>query len=58
MAKPARDKGWTVALILALWALAAYLLYPLINLDRVDATASTRPTSSRTSTGPPSASPS
>lgn len=38
MAKPARDKAWTVVLILALWALAAYLLYPLVNLDRVDAT--------------------
>ncbi len=37
MAKPARDKGWTVALVLALWALTAYLLYPLVNLDRVDA---------------------
>jgi hypothetical protein len=31
-----RDRPWTVALILALWALAAWLLYPLVNLDRVD----------------------
>ena len=36
MARSARNKPWTVALILALWALAAWLLYPLVNLDRVD----------------------
>src|SRR4030066_3827 len=36
MARSARNKPWTVALILALWALEAWLLYPLINLDRVD----------------------
>jgi len=36
MASSARNKPWTVALILALWALAAWLLYPLVNLDRVD----------------------
>jgi hypothetical protein len=31
-----RDRGWVIALTLALWALAAWLLYPLVNLDRVD----------------------
>jgi hypothetical protein len=31
-----RDRGWVIALTLAFWALAAWLLYPLINLDRVD----------------------
>ena len=36
MARSARNAPWTVALILALWALAAWLLYPLVNLDRVD----------------------
>jgi hypothetical protein len=36
MARSARTKPWTVALILALWALAGWLLYPLVNLDRVD----------------------
>lgn len=36
MPKKARDKGWVIALTLAFWALAAWLLYPLINLDRVD----------------------
>jgi hypothetical protein len=36
MARSARDRPWTVALILALWGLAAWLLYPLVNLDRVD----------------------
>jgi hypothetical protein len=36
MARPARDRAWTIALTFALWALAAFLLYPLINLDRVD----------------------
>ncbi len=36
MARSARNKSWTVVLILALWALAAWLLYPLVNLDRVD----------------------
>jgi len=36
MARSARNKPWTVVLILALWALAAWLLYPLVNLDRVD----------------------
>lgn len=36
MARPARTKPWTIALTLALWALAAWLLYPLVNLDRVD----------------------
>jgi len=36
MSKTARNKPWVTALTLALWALAAWLLYPLINLDRVD----------------------
>lgn len=36
MARSARNKPWTIALVLALWALAAWLLYPLVNLDRVD----------------------
>ena len=36
MSKTARDKTWVIALTLALWALAAWLLYPLINIDRVD----------------------
>ncbi|NTV80569.1 MAG: hypothetical protein HGA24_04005 [Candidatus Aminicenantes bacterium] len=36
MARSARTRPWTVALILALWALAGWLLYPLVNLDRVD----------------------
>jgi hypothetical protein len=31
-----RDRGWVIALTLALWVLAAWLLYPLVNLDRVD----------------------
>lgn len=36
MPKKARDRGWVIALTFALWALAAWLLYPLVNLDRVD----------------------
>ena len=36
MPKKKRERGWVIALTLALWALAAWLLYPLINLDRVD----------------------
>lgn len=36
MPNKARRTGWVVALTLGLWALAAWLLYPLINLDRVD----------------------
>ena len=36
MSKTARNKPWVTALTLACWALAAWLLYPLINLDRVD----------------------
>ncbi len=36
MARSARNKPWTVVLILALWVLAAWFLYPLVNLDRVD----------------------
>lgn len=36
MPKKALDRGWVIALTLAFWALAAWLLYPLINLDRVD----------------------
>jgi hypothetical protein len=36
MPKKARDRSWVIALTLALWALAAWLLYPLVNLDRVD----------------------
>jgi len=31
-----RDRGWVIALTLAFWALAAWLLYPLANLDRID----------------------
>jgi len=36
MSKTIRDRGWALALTLALWILAAWLLYPLVNLDRVD----------------------
>ena len=36
MARSARNKPWTVALILALWALGACLLYPLTTPDRVN----------------------
>ncbi len=36
MSKKTRNRGWTVTLTLALWVLAAWLLYPLVNLDRVD----------------------
>jgi len=36
MPKRTKDRGWVIALTLALWALAAWLLYPLVNLDRVD----------------------
>lgn len=36
MPKKARDRGWVVVLTLAFWALTAWLLYPLVNLDRVD----------------------
>ncbi len=30
------DRSWVVVLTLVFWVLAAWLLYPLINLDRVD----------------------
>jgi hypothetical protein len=36
MPKRTRDRGWVIGLTLALWVIAAWLLYPLINLDRVD----------------------
>lgn len=36
MKKRTRKTGWGVALTLVLWVLAAWLLYPLVNLDRVD----------------------
>lgn len=36
MSRTARNKPWAVALTLALWAVAAWLLFPLANLDRVD----------------------
>ena len=36
MPKTTRDRGRALALTLALWILAAWLLYPLVNLDRVD----------------------
>jgi hypothetical protein len=36
MTKRARNRGWIIALTLVLWALVAWLLYPLINLDQVD----------------------
>ncbi len=36
MPKRTHDRGWVIALTLALWILAAWLLYPLVNLDRVD----------------------
>lgn len=36
MPNKTRDRGWAIALTLALWAIAAWLLYPLIHLDRVD----------------------
>jgi len=36
MLKNARGRGWAIALTLAFWVLAAWLLYPLVNLDRVD----------------------
>ena len=36
MSKTARNKPWVIALTLAFWVLAAWLLYPLINIDRVD----------------------
>jgi len=36
MSKKTRDRGWVVVLTLAFWALAAWLLYPLVNLDRID----------------------
>jgi hypothetical protein len=36
MPKKTRDRGWTIVLTLAFWALAAWLLFPLINLDRID----------------------
>jgi len=36
MPKAKENRGWMIALTLALWVLAAWLLYPLVNLDRVD----------------------
>ena len=36
MSKRTRDRGGTLALTLVLWILAAWLLYPLVNLDRAD----------------------
>jgi hypothetical protein len=36
MPKRTQDRGWIIALTLALWAFAAWLLYPLVNLDRID----------------------
>jgi hypothetical protein len=36
MAKNTKDRGWVIALTIVLWLLAAWLLYPLVNLDRVD----------------------
>ena len=36
MRKRAQNRGWVIALTIALWILAAWLLFPLINLDRVD----------------------
>ena len=36
MPKKTRDRGWVIALTLAFWALAAWLLFPLVNLDQVD----------------------
>ncbi len=36
MPKNVRARGWVIGLTLALWVLAAWLLYPLINLDQVD----------------------
>src|SRR4030042_3158528 len=36
MPKKARGRGWAIALTFAFWVLAAWLLYPLVNLDRVD----------------------
>jgi len=36
MPKKTRDRGWVIVLTLAFWALAAWLLYPLVNLDRID----------------------
>jgi hypothetical protein len=36
MPKKTQNRGWAIVLTLAFWVLAAWLLYPLINLDRVD----------------------
>ena len=36
MPKKTRGRGWAIALTLAFWVLAAWLLYPLVNLDRID----------------------
>jgi len=36
MPNKTRDRGWVIVLTLAFWALAAWLLYPLVSLDRVD----------------------
>lgn len=36
MSTKIRERGWAIALTLALWILAAWLLFPLANLDRVD----------------------
>jgi len=30
------DRGWEIAVTLGLWVLAAWLLFPLVNLDQVD----------------------
>ena len=36
MAKRQGRRGWAIALTAALWMLAAWLLLPLVHLDRVD----------------------
>lgn len=36
MPKAKENRGGVIALTLVLWILAAWLLYPLVNLDRVD----------------------
>ena len=34
MARPQKSRGWLTAVGAVLWILMAWLLYPLINLDR------------------------
>jgi hypothetical protein len=36
MAKRQGKRGWAIILTAVLWILAAWLLFPLVNLDRVD----------------------